>query len=413
MREEPAGLADLLAGVEAPATVLFVHAHPDDESIATGGTMAALAAAGHRVLLLTCTRGELGEVIPADLRHLQVGLPESVDDGTELAAVRLTELASATRVLGVHSGFLLGTAPALTPGDPTRRYRDSGMSWGEDGRAQPAPQVSADSFSQQPLEQAAADVAALLRVVRPDVVVTYDDDGGYGHPDHIRAHQVTLAALEQVRGELPARLWVTASDAGSSTGRLIEVLGDAEGKRAAIAAHGTQTVVEGGRFALSNGIWRDIDPVERFRAVETTSSPAPARRGGWLRAVLAALVVGLLVCWLGTTLHGHVGYAGATPLPWGAALAIVFCAAAATAVGMWTRTLWAAAVTGAIAFTANWLLASTGEVPLIVTQTAQPTGVALAGLLWLYGAGVATVVAVLLTARGLRASHAPRRSPAL
>ncbi|MEH0108169.1 PIG-L family deacetylase [Tersicoccus sp. MR15.9] len=411
MQQEPAGerpgLSDLLAGVEAPATVLFVHAHPDDESIATGGTMAALAAAGHRVLLLTCTRGELGEVIPADLRHLQVGLPESVDDGTELARVRLTELASATRVLGVHSGFLLGTAPALASGAPSRLYRDSGMSWGEDGRARPAPQVSADSFSQQPLEQSTADAAALLRVVRPDVVVTYDDDGGYGHPDHIRTHEVTLAALAQVREELPIRLWVTASDAGSSTGRLIEVAGDPQVKRAAIAAHGTQAVVEGGRFALSNGIWRDVDAVERFRSMDTTTPPAPGRRrrGGGIGAVLAAVVAGLLVCWLGTVLQGHVGYTGATPLPWGAVLAIVLCASAATAVGVWTRSVWAAALTGAVAFTANWLLAGTGEVPLIVTQTAQPTGIALAGLVWLYGAGVATIAAVLFTARGLRRSR--------
>ncbi|OMH23407.1 hypothetical protein BKD30_12795 [Tersicoccus phoenicis] len=412
-------MADLLAGVAAPATVLFVHAHPDDESIATGGTMAALADAGHRVLLLTCTRGELGEVIPADLRHLQVGLPESVDDGAALAQLRLTELATATRVLGVHSGFLLGTAPALDPGAPPRAYRDSGMSWGEDGRAQPAPEVSTDSFTQQPLEAAAADLAALLRVIRPDVVITYDDDGGYGHPDHVRAHQVTVAALRQIDGEFPVRAWVTAGDVGSSTGRLVEVTGDADAKRAAIAAHGTQTVVEGGRFALSNGIWQDVSPVERFREITPAgaggagavsaaggpggagATPRPAR---WLAGV-AAVVVGLLVCWLGTVLHGHVGYAGTTPLPWGALLAVVLCASAATAVGLWTRAVWAAAVTGAVAFTGNWLLAGGGSVPLIVTQTARPTGVALAGNVWLYGAGVATVVAVLLTARGLRRSH--------
>ncbi|GGC91503.1 hypothetical protein GCM10011512_18240 [Tersicoccus solisilvae] len=408
MREEPAGLADLLAGVTAPATVLFVHAHPDDESIATGGTMAALAAAGHRVLLLTCTRGELGEVIPEDLRHLQVGLPESVDDGDQLARVRLDELAAATRVLGVHTGFLLGTAPALAPGATARVYRDSGMSWGEDGRARPAPQVSADSFSQQPLDRAAADLAALLRLARPDVVVTYDDDGGYGHPDHIRAHQVTLAALDQVRDELPARLWVTASDAGSSSGRLVEVAGDADAKRAAIAAHGTQTVVEGGRFALSNGIWQDISGFERFRDATPGGRPrlAATRTGGRMRTVLAAVVAGVLVCWLGTLLHGHVAYLATTPVPWGAVLAVVLCASAATAVGLWRSALWAAAVTGAVAFSANCLLAGTGDVPLIVTQTAQPTGVALAGTIWLAGSAVATVLAVLLTARTLRRSRA-------
>ena len=162
-----------------------------------------------------------------------------------------------------------------------------------------------------------------------------------------------------------------------------------------------RAVVAGDRFALSNEIWKDVPGVERFRAV-TPARVSRGRPGGFLAAVVAVLV-GVAVCCLGTALHGHVAYAGSTPPPWGAVLAVVLCGSAATAVGLWSRSLWAAAVAGALAFSLNWLLTTGGDgAPLIVTHTAEPTGVATAGLVWVYGAGVATIAAVVLTASSLR-----------
>jgi N-acetyl-1-D-myo-inositol-2-amino-2-deoxy-alpha-D-glucopyranoside deacetylase len=162
----------------APARLLFVHAHPDDETLTTGVTMAAYASRGHDVHLLTCTLGEEGEVIPEELAH------RGSDRENTLGSWRREELRAAVSVLGVvHS--VLGE-------DPDRgvasRYRDSGMA-GTPSAGHP------DAFVHADLGEAAALVAAHIRAVRPDVVVTYDAQGGYAHPDHIQTHRVTMAAL--------------------------------------------------------------------------------------------------------------------------------------------------------------------------------------------------------------------------
>ncbi|WP_288025647.1 PIG-L family deacetylase, partial [Arthrobacter sp.] len=202
----------LLPGVGPAATLLFIHAHPDDETLVTGATMAAYAAAGARVVLLTCTRGELGEVIPPELGHLEVGrelrLPDepvtrgggaasdtTPADGTGLARERERELAAALDALGVREHLWLGqgvTAPATGP----VVFRDSGMRWGADGRATAASTVLEGSLSRGPLAGQAALAAAAIRSLRPDAVVTYAADGGYGHPDHVRTHELAMAAVE-------------------------------------------------------------------------------------------------------------------------------------------------------------------------------------------------------------------------
>ena len=147
------------------ATVTFFHAHPDDEAIATGGTMAALAAAGHRVVLVTATRGELGEVADGFL------LP-----GEALGDRRAQELAAAATILGVGRQVVLG-------------YHDSGME-GEDSNARD------DVFATADVAEAAGRLAAILDEESADVLVTYDEHGGYGHPDHVRVHDVGMAAAE-------------------------------------------------------------------------------------------------------------------------------------------------------------------------------------------------------------------------
>ncbi len=150
------------------ATAVFFHAHPDDEAIQTGGTMAQMAADGHRVILVTATRGELGEV-PDGL----------LAPGQSLAERRALELAEACRVLGVARHEYLG-------------YRDSGMV-GEATNDDPA------CFWQADVDEAAARLAAILAEEDATVFATYDENGGYGHPDHIQVHRVGLRAAARAR----------------------------------------------------------------------------------------------------------------------------------------------------------------------------------------------------------------------
>jgi len=154
--------------------LLLVHAHPDDESIGTGATMAKYAAGGAHVTLVTCTLGELGEIIPPGLAAL------AADRDDQLGGYRIGELDAACRALGVTDHRYLGG-----PG----RWRDSGMI-GTSGNDDPR------SFWQADVEEAATALAAVIREVRPQVMVTYDDDGFYGHPDHIQAHRVAWRAFQ-------------------------------------------------------------------------------------------------------------------------------------------------------------------------------------------------------------------------
>lgn len=153
--------------------ILLVHAHPDDETIASGVTMARYADSGAHVALVTCTLGEEGEVLVPELGHL------AAHEQDELGAHRRLELAEALALLGVSDHEYLGG-----PG----RYRDSGM------MGLPTNE-RAECFWQADLLEAAAFLVATIRRVRPQVVVTYDDFGQYGHPDHIQAHRVASYAM--------------------------------------------------------------------------------------------------------------------------------------------------------------------------------------------------------------------------
>jgi N-acetyl-1-D-myo-inositol-2-amino-2-deoxy-alpha-D-glucopyranoside deacetylase len=148
-------------------TLMTVHAHPDDETIGTGGAMAKAVAAGHRVVLVTCTRGELGEIVAPEM--------DTPDNHRRLGEIRAGELERAMAVLGVTEWENLG-------------YRDSGM-MGTDGNRDPR------SFWQADLDDAARRLTWLVRRYRPDVVTTYNEFGGYGHPDHIRTHDVAVRAF--------------------------------------------------------------------------------------------------------------------------------------------------------------------------------------------------------------------------
>lgn len=288
------------------ARVLAVHAHPDDETLASGLALASLAAAGAEVHLVTMTRGERGEVVVAELAHLEVGHPGSDDDGTALGAHREHELAAACRALGVRHHVYAGQAPALDPdagfpggGD---RYLDSGMSWGEDGRAQPAPDVSPRALTSADPEQAAAHVAAAIRALRPHAAFSYDDDGGYGHPDHVRTAQVLARAAQLAAQDPPPSagspsgepqtrrpqsqdrvlplLWAIEAEPDAADERPQAVIRASDAaraaRRAAMRAHATQIVMaeepSDAGYALSNGVTQQMPEAETYRLLRGFAS---------------------------------------------------------------------------------------------------------------------------------------------
>ena len=226
-------------------TVLAVHAHPDDESLSTGALLASLASQGTRVVLVTATRGEEGEIVDGAV---------VADDPRPLEQIREGEIDTAAAALGIAERHWLGTAPALAPGAAARRYRDSGMQWIREGLAGPSETAGPDSFSHRPLEQAAADLAALIEQLAPDAVIGYDDAGTYGHPDHVRAHHVSVAAcartgapLVEVASEIPDEPGAAGTAGAAETTAFVwrDHPGTAEAVRRAVDAYRTQLTVIG------------------------------------------------------------------------------------------------------------------------------------------------------------------------
>jgi N-acetyl-1-D-myo-inositol-2-amino-2-deoxy-alpha-D-glucopyranoside deacetylase len=168
---------------DAARRMVVVHAHPDDETLWTGGMIACYAAAGVGVTLVTCTLGELGEVLTEELRGL------AADRADQLGGYRLAELRAACAALGVTDQRFLGGIG---------RWRDSGMVAEPGARASTPAQLPPRAFAAGKLEEQVDALVEVLEAVRPQVVVTYGPDGGYGHPDHVRAHQVTMAAAIRV-----------------------------------------------------------------------------------------------------------------------------------------------------------------------------------------------------------------------
>ena len=174
----------------AQRRLLLVHAHPDDETIGTGSTMARYAAEGALVTLVTCTLGEEGEILVPELADLASGEQDL------LGQHRIGELAAACAALGVTDHRFLGGAG---------RWRDSGMMGTPHNNR-------ADCFWQADVDEAVTALVEILLEVRPQVVVTYDEKGGYGHPDHIQAHRVTVAAINRAAeaGWIVQKLYFTA-----------------------------------------------------------------------------------------------------------------------------------------------------------------------------------------------------------
>ena len=245
--------------------VLFVHAHPDDETLATGALIADLAdlvERGVEVGVVTCTRGERGELMP--------GVAEVEPGSAEYVAVREGELAAALSALGVAHHIYLGMPPARHRDAVTdRTYRDSGMRWISDGVAGPAEDADDESFTAATVSEAAADLMAYVDTTSPDVLVSYDEGGGYGHPDHVRAHEVTrevarasgIPMIEvippdrEVEGDLGAIEWNDLS------AQLAKV-------QAALRCHATQVRVDGAEVVHVGGQRESIVTRAGLRRVE-------------------------------------------------------------------------------------------------------------------------------------------------
>jgi N-acetyl-1-D-myo-inositol-2-amino-2-deoxy-alpha-D-glucopyranoside deacetylase len=282
----------------AARRLVLVHAHPDDETLTTGGTIARyVAEPGTGVTLVTATLGERGEIVPLRLALL------AAEHADQLGGYRIGELAAACRALGVTDHRFLGG-----PG----RWRDSGMelAGGPDGpsiRAKAPDELHPRAFAHP--EAMAEQVLALRSVldeVRPQVVITYDAHGGYGHPDHIRAHEITTAATAECdsvrkvywtalpgsdldaglaelagasglpfRRPRPGELPTVGDDAVTTR---IDVSAQLPAKIAAMRAHETQLTVwsdgEHTAYALSNGIAVPVQRVESYTLAGTRSGTA-------------------------------------------------------------------------------------------------------------------------------------------
>ena len=260
---------------------LLVHAHPDDETINNGATMALYAALGAQVTLITCTRGEEGEILTPELSHLA----SAQDDG--LGEHRETELANAMNALGITDYRFLAQGVKI--------YRDSGMMGTE-------PNNRPDVFWQADLDEAADYLVKIIEEVKPHILITYDEIGGYGHPDHIQAHRVAMRAAEKSEWQIQKIYWNTMpkSVLAESMEKMKEIGSDffgaesvddipfakddqfvhalidgnayVEQKMDAMKAHHTQIALDGPFFALSNNLGLQVWGNEFYTLVKGKKS---------------------------------------------------------------------------------------------------------------------------------------------
>jgi len=266
--------------VSAAKRLLLVHAHPDDETIGNGVTMAKYATAGTQVTLVTCTRGEEGEVLLSELANL------ASDKDDKLGEQRIIELKNAMQELGIKDYRFLGA--------PNKKWRDSGMMG--------TPQNDRnDVFWQTDLDEAALELVKIILETKPQVLITYDEFGGYGHPDHIKAHRVAMRAAELAIDQgwqISKIYWNTTPRSVVQEGieKMKEVGSDFFGaesvedlpwakpdelvttvinapefvpqKLAAMKAHATQISIDGPFFALSNNLGLEVWGDEYYTLVK-------------------------------------------------------------------------------------------------------------------------------------------------
>ena len=261
--------------------ILLVHAHPDDETINNGATMALYAALGAQVTLVTCTRGEEGEVLTPELTHLASSQADTLGEHREI------ELANAMKALGVTDFRFLA--------EGERKYRDSGMMGTE-------PNNRLDVFWQADFEEASDYLVKVIDEVKPHILITYDEIGGYGHPDHIQAHRIAMRASEKSKWQIQKIYWNTMPKSVLAEGMakmkelgsdffgadnvddlpfakedsfvtsLIDGNSYVDAKMAAMKAHQTQISLDGPFFALSNNLGLQVWGHEYYTLVKGEKS---------------------------------------------------------------------------------------------------------------------------------------------
>jgi N-acetyl-1-D-myo-inositol-2-amino-2-deoxy-alpha-D-glucopyranoside deacetylase len=279
--------------------ILLVHAHPDDETINNGATMALYAALGAQVTLITCTRGEEGEVLTPELTHLASSQTDALGEHREI------ELANAMKALGVTDFRFLAEGEG--------KYRDSGMMGTE-------PNNRPDVFWQADFEEAADYLVKVIDEVKPHILITYDEIGGYGHPDHIQAHRIAMRASEKSKWQIQKIYWNTMpkSVLAESMAKMKELGSDffgadnvddlpfakedsfvtslidgnlyVDAKMAAMKAHHTQIALDGPFFALSNNLGLQVWGHEYYTLVEGEKS-APFDANGRESDLLSGVIL--------------------------------------------------------------------------------------------------------------------------
>ena len=308
--------------------VLFVHAHPDDETIDTGGTIATLVASGAGVTVLTCTRGESGEVIPVDLQA-------ALKSPAAMAKLRDSELRRAMATLGVTDHRYLGAENARWRGREPRTYLDSGMRWGADG-AEATDRADPQSLAGADFGEVAADVAAVVQELMPSAVVSYDEEGGYGHPDHIRAHDAARRAADAYGVPFYSVLPSGAVSRGGARPEppvdvAVDVSPVLDRKRDALGAYRSQLSLDGDTIVFSGGQRQPMTKLERYsRLPDASTEPVPfTEQNPLVRFVVAVLaaVIGAALGALLTVYNAFTVDIAGQPIWVGVILAVVVVAA--------------------------------------------------------------------------------------
>jgi N-acetyl-1-D-myo-inositol-2-amino-2-deoxy-alpha-D-glucopyranoside deacetylase len=352
-----------------PKKVLLVHAHPDDESLFTGHVIADRAAAGADVMVLTLTRGERGRVKLEDLKPLEGNL-------ASMGEFRTNELRNALAQLGDVKHKFAGT----------RAYLDSGMRLNAFGKPIKSKRTDEMSLSSVSTAVISDDIYQVLRQFKPDGVITYNRKGGFGHPDHKKAHEATAMALRRFARDSKFKtpqFWVIAEPRERFD---VEVGGvkTASKKKAALEQHASQVSIGRDTYSLVSGREFRFDTPERLRKAST-------RPWLWLKLVflaLWALPLGILLGFAGTLLHSVTASDDArTPIGLAVALVMTFSLAVALRLLRNSRgALYLMSFT--LAGTVFWLSrpSAAGDALIIDNE---------AGNIWIYGSLIICAVVIL------------------
>jgi N-acetyl-1-D-myo-inositol-2-amino-2-deoxy-alpha-D-glucopyranoside deacetylase len=352
-----------------PKKVLLVHAHPDDESLFTGHVIADRAAAGADVMVLTLTRGERGRVKLEDLKPLEGNL-------ASMGEFRTNELRNALAQLGDVKHKFAGT----------RAYLDSGMRLNAFGKPIKSKRTDEMSLSSVSTAVISDDIYQVLRQFKPDAVITYNRKGGFGHPDHKKAHEATAMALRRFARDSKFKtpqFWVIAEPRERFD---VEVGGvkTASKKKAALEQHASQVSIGRDTYSLVSGREFRFDTPERLRKAST-------RPWLWLKLVfiaLWALPLGILLGFAGTLLHSVTASDDArTPIGLAVALVMTFSLAVALRLLRNSRgALYLMSFT--LAGTVFWLSrpSAAGDALIIDNE---------AGNIWIYGSLIICAVVIL------------------